>query len=136
MKLPGVELEGVHCQLSIERPRAGVVVLRLAGWDAGEFGDLPMRELARDLAAHDTIELFVDARAVKGATTDVSGDWARWLNQHRSRFRHISMLPGSRLIQVTARFVREFADLADVMKIYTDGEAFDAALREAVGTGK
>jgi hypothetical protein len=130
--VPAIHHEGIHCQLTIERPRAAMVVIKLAGWDAGEFGDLPMRELAKDLAANPTIELFIDARDVKGATTDVSGDWANWLNMHRARFQHISMLTGSRLIQVTAKFVREYADLVEVMKIYTDAAAFDAALRDAI----
>jgi hypothetical protein len=31
-------------------------------------------------------------------------------------------------VQVTAKFVQRFADLGEVMRIYTDPRAFDAAL--------
>jgi len=128
--------EGVHCSLGIGRPAPGVVVIRLAGWDAGEFGDVPMTELAKDLAKPGLIELFVDARAVKGASIEVSGEWAQWLAKNRSRFVQISMLTGSRFIQLTANFVRRFADLGELMRIYTDAVAFDAALAQSAASAK
>jgi hypothetical protein len=123
-----VVYEGVHCRLAIERPREGVVIVRLSGWDAGEFGDIPMRELAKDLAQEQKIELYVDARDVKGASIEVSGEWAKWLGARREHFQHISMLTGSPFIRLTANFVRRFADLGEVMRIYTDPAAFDEAL--------
>ena len=119
--------QGIHCRLAIERPAAGVVVLRLTGWDVGEFGDAPMKEMAKDLAAA-PLELFIDARAVKGATIDVSNDWALWLRANRAKFQHISMLAGSPFVQLTAKFVQRFAELNEVMRIYTEPAAFDAAL--------
>src|SRR5438046_802619 len=115
-----IQYEGVHCHLAIERLAKHIVVVRLAGWDAGEFGDVAMRELAKDLATGELIELFIDARAVKGATIEVSGEWAQWLGKHRSRFRLVNMLTGSRFIQLTATFVRRFAELGEIMRIYTD----------------
>jgi phage regulator Rha-like protein len=41
------------------------------------------------------------------------------------------MLTGSRFVQLTADFVRRFAELGDAMHVYTDGAAFDEALRAA-----
>jgi hypothetical protein len=122
-----VVYQGIHCRLAIERPAAGVVVLRLTGWDVGEFGDAPMKEMGQDLAGA-PIELFIDARAVKGATIDVSNDWALWLRANRAKFHHISMLTGSPFVQLTAKFVQRFAELNEVMRIYTEPAAFDAAL--------
>ena len=43
------------------------------------------------------------------------------------------MLTGSRFVQLTADFVRRFAELGDSMSLYTDGKAFDEALQNAVG---
>jgi hypothetical protein len=121
----------VSCDLAVERPAAGLVLIRLNGWDTGEFGDAPMREIAKDFGAGAPLELFIDARAVKGATIDVSNDWALWLRANRSRFGHISMLTGSPFVQLTAKFVQRFADLGEIMRIYTDARAFDAALQTA-----
>jgi hypothetical protein len=79
--LPAVEYEGVHCHLTIERPTTDIVVLRLAGFDAGEFGDVPMQDLSKDLSRNDLIDLFIDARYVKGASLEVSAEWAQWLGK-------------------------------------------------------
>jgi hypothetical protein len=126
-----VRYEGISAGLAVERPAPAVVVLRLKGWDTGEFGDAPMKEIARDFASA-PLQLFIDARAVKGATIDVSNDWALWLRANRLRFAHISMLTGAPFVQLTAKFVQRFADLGEIMRIYTDARAFDSALQEAI----
>ena len=105
-------------------------MLRLTGWDTGEFGDAAMREIEKDFTGQ-PLQLFIDARAVKGASIDVSNDWALWLRANRQRFAQISMLTGAPFVQLTARFVQRFADLGEVMRIYTDASAFDAALHAA-----
>ncbi len=132
-----VRWEGIHFSMAIERPAAGTVVVRFSGWDAGEFGDMPMLELAKDLSNEARIELFIDAREVKGASIEVSGDWSQWLGKHRTSFKHISMLTGSRFIQVTANFVRRYGELGELMRIYTEPAAFDEALEQSIaGAGK
>ena len=127
-----VVYEGVHIRLTVERPARGVVVVHLAGWDSGELGDVPMRELAADLAAGPLVELFIDAHEVKGASLEVSAEWSQWLAGHRSQFKQVAMLTGSPFIQLTANFVRHYADLGEIMKIYTDPAAFNIELAESV----
>lgn len=131
-ELTEVVYEGVSCQLAIVRPATNVVIVKLDGWDTGEFSDIPMQELAKDIAGGNLIELFIDARDSKGASVEVSSQWAQWLGKHRSCFKHVSMLTGSRFIQLTADFVRRFAELGELMRIYTDPVAFDAALAESI----
>jgi hypothetical protein len=127
-----VQYDGVHCTLSIQKPSPHVVVLRISGTDVGEFGDAPMLELNRHLDFANPVHLFIDARDVRGASIAVSGEWAKWLRSQKERLREISMLTGSRFIEVTADFVRRFANLQTVMRIYTEPEAFDAALAESL----
>lgn len=119
--------EGVDCTIKIRRPADRVTVLVITGKDRGEHGDAPMRELARDLERGE-LQLFIDARDTIGANLDVSGQWAQWLSAHRARFKRISMLTGSRFVQLTAEFVRRFADLGELMNVYTDPAAFETAL--------
>ena len=94
-----MKYEGVSAGLAIERPAAAVVVLRLTGWDTGEFGDAAMKEIA-----------------------------------NRARFAQVSMLTGAPFVQLTAKFVQRFADLGEIMRIYTDAAAFDASVRTAVNS--
>jgi hypothetical protein len=132
--LTEIRFDGIHCKLTIQLCPGGVVVLRIAGTDVGEFGEEPMKELNQRLAVGDPIDLYIDAREVRGASIEVSGEWARWLRAHKVHLRDVSMLTGSRYIQVTAEFVRRFSDLEGMMKVYTDERAFDDALHAALSS--
>ena len=128
--------EGLHCTIVIGRPARDVVLLAISGTDVGELGDAPFRALADDMAGERPIELFVDARTTRGASIDVSSEWCAWLGRHRHRFRHVSMLTGSRFVRLTADFVRKFSDLGELMRIYTDPATFDGALSNAVANAE
>jgi hypothetical protein len=121
-----------HATLTIGRPAERVVLVSLAGNDVGQFGDAPFKELAADLASDGQLELFIDARSGVAASLDVSGEWALWLAKNRASFRHVSMLTGSRFIQLSASLVRRFADLGDLMRIYADPAAFEGALSNSI----
>jgi hypothetical protein len=127
-----LRFEGVHCSIILEQPVASVVLLRITGTDTGELGDAPMRALNDWLASSGSVSFFIDARAVRGASIDVSSEWAAWLSEHRSQFRSVTMLTGSRFIQITAEFVRRFADLNGIMWVCTEPAVFDLALDQAL----
>jgi hypothetical protein len=124
--------EGRHSTFAIARPVPYVVVVTITGRDAGEHGNAPLFALEDELRAG-PYALFVDARRTLGASVDVSNIWAQWLRAHRDQLHGIHMLTGSTFVQLTADFVRRFAELGDAMRIYTDGAAFDEALRSATG---
>ena len=121
------KFEAIHCTIVIRRSAPDVVVVTISGRDVGELGNAPFQALQKDITKA-PIDLFIDARATTGASTDVSHEWAQWLQRHRARLRTIHMLTGSRFIQLTADFVRRFAQLGDVMRIYTAPDAFEEAL--------
>jgi hypothetical protein len=129
---PTTTFEGLHCTFEIARPRERVVVITIAGTDVGELGDAPFRALEGDVAEERSVQLFIDARRTRGASIDVSGEWARWLREHRAQLLRVTMLPGSRFIRITAEFVRRFSGLDDRMWVSTAPAAFDAALASAL----
>ena len=122
--------EGMHSTIVIARPAPHVALMTITGRDAGEHGEGPQRALEEELRSG-PYALYIDARRTLGASVDVSNIWAQWLRAHRDRLHAIHMLTGSRFVQLTADFVRRFADLGDAMHVYTDGAAFDEALRAA-----
>jgi hypothetical protein len=124
--------DGIHCRLAIQTFADRVVVLRISGSDVGEFGDAPMQALNGWLANRQPVDFFIDAGDVRGASIEVSADWAAWLNANKSRLRSVTMLTGSRFIQVTAEFVRRFASLEGIMRICSEPEVFESALAEAL----
>jgi hypothetical protein len=119
--------QGPHSTLRLRRPAPGVVVLVIEGTDIGEHGSAPFDALALDVLTG-PLHLFVDARHSRGVAVDVSSEWRRWLSDHRSALRSIHMLTGSRFVHVTATFVKHFADLGDLMRIYTHASHFEEEL--------
>ena len=126
-----IQLTGLNTSMTIARVAPTVVVVSIWGSDAGELGDAPFVELEKQVTKG-TFSLFIDARRTKGASVDVSNVWARWLRAHRDVLVRIHMLTGSRYVQMTADFVRRFAELGDAMLIYTDPSVFDETLASAV----
>jgi hypothetical protein len=122
------QLVSESCSILVERRTPTVLLLRIAGHDVGEFGALPMRCIEAFMPPELPVELFVDARDTRGATIDVSNDWASWLGQHRSRFSGIRMLTANRFVTFTAEFVRRFSELESVMQLYSDASEFDDIL--------
>jgi hypothetical protein len=128
--------EGIHCTLSIARPAPAVVVLTLTGRDVGELGDAPFAELEKDVAGSKPLELFIDARAGQGASIDVSGSWAAWLRANKGNLSQVTMLTGSRFIQLSAEMVRNFAELGEAMRITSLPEAFEEELARAIARSR
>jgi hypothetical protein len=122
-----ISWQGPHSTLRLRRPAPGVVLLVITGTDIGEHGSAPFEALALD-ALTGPFHLFVDARDSRGVTVDVSSEWRRWLSDHRSVLRSIHMLTGSRFVHVTATFVKQFADLGELMRIYTHAAHFEEEL--------
>jgi hypothetical protein len=105
--------------------------MKISGTDVGEFGDAPMKALDDWIDSSSAIDLFIDARDVRGASIEVSGDWAGWLSARKAALRSITMLTGCRYINITAEFVRRFASLEGSMKICTEPAVFDSLLLQA-----
>ena len=120
--------DGIHCKFVIEQFRNRLVILRISGTDIGEFGDAPMNTLSAWIGNLGPVDLFIDARDVRGASIEVSGDWAAWLSAHRDRLKSVTMLTGSRFAQFTAEFVRRFAKPEGLMKICAEPPEFDRAI--------
>ncbi|HLK68740.1 MAG TPA: hypothetical protein VKU19_35155 [Bryobacteraceae bacterium] len=127
-----IRYEATHCNLVIQRFPPGVIILRIAGCDVGEFGKEPMNEIGAWIDAAHPVDFFIDARDVTGASIAVSGDWALWLSAHKSGLRSVTMLSGSRFIHVTAEFVRRFASLEGIMRVCSEPAVFDAEVAQAL----
>lgn len=107
----------------IERRDAAEVGVVIQGHDIGEFDAMPMRCLEALMPPTGTVRLIIDARGARGATLQVSNDWARWLGEHRDRFESVTMHVASAYVRVIADFVRRFAGLESLMRIEASGTA-------------
>lgn len=120
--------QGQHARLTLRRITPGLVVLVLEGRDAGEFGEEPFEELARDMGGGGPVELFIDARAASAAGLEVSARWALWLGRHRAVLGRVCLLTGAPFITLTADVVKSFSGLGELMHVYTNPADFDVEL--------
>ena len=110
--------------MAFVRLAPGIVLLHVAGHDVGHLGDRPRLEAERLLGAEG--ELFIDAREARGASIDVSGQWASWLMRQTGwRTRMLVRAPFMRL---SAEFVARYGQFGDRFRVMTDEAAFEAEL--------
>lgn len=133
MSTDGQRLEGIHCTMVIKVLAPAVILISIDGTDVGELGEAPFHTLMPLLETAGRVELFIDARSARGPSIDVSSEWARWLLAHRAYLLHVSMLTGSRFVQLSAGVVKSYAQLGDTMRLYTDDRVFEGAVSNAVG---
>src|SRR5690606_25691171 len=129
----GIELVAGGARLALERLGAGVTLIRLTGHDVGQFGDAPFAELGADLSRHRHLEVFIDARAAQNASGPVAGQWGTWIYANRAVLRRVSVLVASPYVELTAELVRLFSRVEDLVRLYTDADAFGRAVATACG---
>jgi hypothetical protein len=126
-----VRLESERCRFTFQRPRPGVVFLRIEGLDKGEFGSAPMDELREDLRRYAPIELFVEMDVSSGAALPVQEAWTDWFSANRSDLKSVSILASSKFMHFTAEVVKFFSRTGELIRVYLDPQPFDEALQRA-----
>ena len=113
------------------RPKAGVLVVTITGYDKGQFGTAPLDEIASVLRIAAPLQLFVDARDAVGATVRVSEDWTRFITRHAADLTHVHVLVGSKMVELTIAIARHLSRTDRLIQIYSDPSIFDAQLEAA-----
>jgi hypothetical protein len=129
-----VRFESANATLTITRIRRGLVLMKIVGRDVGEFGTRPF-DAMKPYLVDGSLDFFVDLRDAVGATLNVSGEWAAWFQAHRSELGSVSILARTKYVQLTVDFVRRYAGVVELMRMYTSDEAFDEALATATAAG-
>lgn len=113
------------------RPKLGVLVVAITGYDKGQFGTAPLDEIASVLRIAAPLELFVDARDAVGATVRVSEDWTAFISRHRTNLTHVHVLAGSKMVELTVAIAGHLSRTDKLIQIYSDPKIFDAQLEVA-----
>jgi hypothetical protein len=113
------------------RPKPGVLVVTIEGYDKGQFGTAPFDEIGSALRVAAPLELFIDARNAVGATVRVSQDWTSYLSHHKSDFRHVHVLAGSKMVELTVAIARHLSRTGNLIQIYSDPTIFETQLAAA-----
>ncbi len=126
-----IRLTADGAAFELVRPKTGVLVVTIKGYDKGQFGTAPLDEIGSILRVAAPLELFIDARNAVGATVRVSQDWTSFLSRHQRDFRHVHVLAGSKAVELTVAIAQHLSRTGNLMQIYSDAAIFEAQLEAA-----
>ncbi len=115
-----------RCSVVFRRIRPGVVEIRIAGVDNGQFGTAMFDEVALALMRERSLELFVDASDASMPAVSVTKGWSQFFALNRKDLKRVSILVGSKAVALTMEIVRHLSKTGDLMRIYSDRELYDA----------
>ncbi|HYO72590.1 MAG TPA: hypothetical protein VEU33_41605 [Archangium sp.] len=126
-----VRLSSERCSFTYQRPRPGVVFMRIVGIDRGEFGTAPRDELRGDISRYSPIELFIEMDEITGANLPVQEAWTSWFSTNRPALKSVSMLTHSKFMHFTAEVVKFFSRTGELIRVYLEPQPFEEALKRA-----
>jgi len=126
-----IRLTSGESAFEFARPRAGVLVVTVTGYDKGQFGTAALDEIGSVLRVAAPVRLFVDARNAIGATVRVSQDWTSFFSRHQRDLAHVHVLAGSKMVELTVAIARHLSRTGNLIQLYSDPEIFEAQLAAA-----
>ena len=124
-------LRAARCRFTFRRPRPGVLLVIIDGYDDGAFGDAPFDHIFADIARFGTLELFVDTTQALGAVTSVRESWTAWFAAQKPRLRRVHLAGASKFMLSALHITKELSRTGDLIQVYSDHAAFMAALARA-----
>ena len=102
-----------------------------SGQDSGQFGSAALDEIRIEILRQGTLELLVDASAAVLVTTEVSAEWTRFFSLSRQQLRRVSVLTGSKLMNLTVASAQHLSQTGNLIQIYSDRALFGAVIADA-----
>ena len=126
-----VQMTAGKAEFLFERLRPGALLVTISGSDMGQFGTATLDEIRLELMRQQPLDLFVDAEAAIAVSVGVSRDWTHFFSQKRDHLKRVSVLVGSKAIELTIAIAQHLSQTGNLIQIYSDRELFDARVRAA-----
>ena len=123
-----LKLSAGDCSFTYQRPRPGVLLVTITGSDRGQFGTATLDEIRLELLRNRPLEIFVDAAGATAVRASVSREWTQFFSLNREQLKRVSVLAGSKAIELTVAIAQHLSQTGNLLQIYTDRELFDARL--------
>ena len=121
-----VTISDPRCTFVYERIRPGVLEIRIAGTDSGQFGTATLDEISLALRRERPLELFVDAAEASMPTVAVSQDWTRFIALNQKDLKRVSVLVSSKSVALTMAIAQHLSNTGKLMQIYSDRELYES----------
>jgi hypothetical protein len=128
-----VRIADARASFTYERLRPGAVLVTALGADMGQFGTASLDEIRLEMLRHRPVELFIDAQGVTMVAVDVSKEWTQFFSLNRDNLRRVSVLVGSKAMELTVAIAQHFSQTGNLIQLYSDRELFEARITAARG---
>ena len=125
------QLSAGAAEFMFERLRPGTVIVTVTGIDNGQFGTATLDEIRLEMLRHRPVELFVDAKAAVAVSVQVSREWTQFFSLNRDHLKRVSVLVGSKAIELTVAIAQHLSQTGNLIQIYTDADLFAARVAAA-----
>jgi hypothetical protein len=124
-------LESGNGKFSFRRITPGALLVSISGNDQGQFGTSALDEIRLEILRHGKLELLIDAEQAELVTVEVSQEWTRFFATTREHLTRVSVLTGSKLINLTVAIAQHLSQTGSLIQIYSDRSLFEAAVAKA-----
>lgn len=121
-------LESGNGKFCFLRLTPGALLVTISGNDQGQFGSAALDEIRLEILRHGKLELLIDAEQAELVTVEVSQEWTRFFAMTRQQLTRVSVLTGSKLINLTVAIAQHLSQTGNLIQIYSDRSLFDVAL--------
>lgn len=121
------------CSFTYRRLRPGLMLLTIAGQDRNELGPLAYEPLDAEVARHGALDLSIDLRGADTVGGGVREGWTDWFQSRRASLKRVTILTGSRPIEMAVAVSKLFSRTGDLIQILTSPTLFSQALTLAAG---
>jgi hypothetical protein len=128
-----VEMTAGKAAFVFERLKPGVMLVTISGIDKGQFGTATLDEIRLEMLRQRPVEVFVDAEAAIAVSVDVSREWTQFFSLNREQLKRVSVLVGSKAIELTIAIAQHLSQTGNLIQIYSDRDLFHARVQAARG---
>lgn len=118
-------------EFTFQRLRRGALLVTMSGQDNGQFGTATLDEIRMEIMRYGALELLVDAAQAVLVSTEVSQEWTRFFSVSRDQLTRVSVLTGSKLMNLTVAIAQHLSQTGNLIQIYSDRALFDDAVARA-----
>jgi hypothetical protein len=126
-----IELISDEGKFAFRRIGQGALLVTITGNDKGQFGTAALDEIRLEILRHGPLELLVNAEQAVLVTQEVSREWTRFFADARPELKRVSILTGSKLVNLAVAIARHLSHTGSLIQIYTERELFFAAMARA-----
>jgi hypothetical protein len=105
--------------------------VNISGNDQGQFGTSALDEIRLEILRHGKLELLIDAEQAELVTVEVSQEWTRFFATTREQLTRVSVLTGSKLINLAVAIAQHLSQTGNLIQIYSDRSLFEVAVAKA-----